>query len=314
MNNPVFNSERERIESALSYVPADERELWVRIGMAVKAELGDDGKELWFEWSRQSDNFNHRAAESVWKSILYSGGITIGTLFAEAKNRGWKNGQTPRRPAEEVARERKKRAELAQREHQKRITDARFAAANARSLLKRARLSPHRYLANKGFPDTYGFVHHGRLLIPLADYDSGIVVGIQSISPDGSKKNIPPGCDISNAVVRIGQQKRERMLWWCEGYATGISIWNALKYLYRFDDCVISCLSDWKLANISKRIGRGVVVADNDSLKSSAGMKAAKRSGLPWCMPPEYGDANDYAMNHGYVALAELLRPYTIIQ
>ncbi|MFV1976004.1 MAG: PriCT-2 domain-containing protein [Candidatus Scalindua sp.] len=33
--------------SALRYIPADERETWVRVGMVLKSELGDSGYSLW---------------------------------------------------------------------------------------------------------------------------------------------------------------------------------------------------------------------------------------------------------------------------
>ncbi len=39
--------ERVRVRAALGCIPADDRALWVRIGMAIKAGLGEDGFELW---------------------------------------------------------------------------------------------------------------------------------------------------------------------------------------------------------------------------------------------------------------------------
>jgi putative DNA primase/helicase len=38
-------------------LPAHDRELWVRVGMAIKSELGEDGFNLWDEWSRAADNY-----------------------------------------------------------------------------------------------------------------------------------------------------------------------------------------------------------------------------------------------------------------
>ena len=37
-------------------------------------------------------SFNARDARDVWKSISQSGGVTIGTLFHEAKANGWRGG------------------------------------------------------------------------------------------------------------------------------------------------------------------------------------------------------------------------------
>ncbi|MBK7352200.1 MAG: PriCT-2 domain-containing protein, partial [Gemmatimonadetes bacterium] len=67
-----------QIESAISYIPAIDRELWVEIGMAVKSELGDSGFDLWDRWSSQADSYNEKSARAVWKSIKPVGGIGIG--------------------------------------------------------------------------------------------------------------------------------------------------------------------------------------------------------------------------------------------
>jgi hypothetical protein len=45
-DNAALN-EQEKIKTALAYVLAHDRELWLRIGMAIKSELGEDGFDLW---------------------------------------------------------------------------------------------------------------------------------------------------------------------------------------------------------------------------------------------------------------------------
>lgn len=82
-----------RISDALSFVPAHDRDTWVRMGMAIKSELGEAGFDLWDQWSRQDDSYNARDARSVWKSIDSNGKITIATLFHEAKANGWQDNQ-----------------------------------------------------------------------------------------------------------------------------------------------------------------------------------------------------------------------------
>ena len=75
-----------RIASALAFIPADHRETWVAMAMAVKSEIGDAGFELWNEWSQTASNYNAQAARSVWRSCRGSG-VTVGTLFHEAKGK-----------------------------------------------------------------------------------------------------------------------------------------------------------------------------------------------------------------------------------
>ena len=92
--------------------------------------------------------------------------------------------------------------------------------------------------------------------------------------------------------------------WYCEGYATGLSIQAALKHLYR-DDRVVVCFS---AANIAAVAGReGLVVADHDA--NGVGERYALKTGLRYWMPPDVGtDANDYHLAHGVKALAGELR------
>jgi primase-like protein len=81
--------ERTRIETALGYIPADNRALWLRIGMAIKSALGEDGFALWDEWSRSSERYREAHSRSAWRSIRAEGGVTLGTLFYEAEKHGY---------------------------------------------------------------------------------------------------------------------------------------------------------------------------------------------------------------------------------
>lgn len=102
---------KEEIRDALDYIPADDREVWVAMGMAVKSELGGDGFSIWDKWSQgAADKYDPKAAAAVWKSIDASGPTGIGTLFHEAKQHGYRprskatvdrstsNGAAPRAP------------------------------------------------------------------------------------------------------------------------------------------------------------------------------------------------------------------------
>ena len=81
----------ERIEAALHAIPADARETWLRMGMAVKSELGEAGFEVWNTWSQSSMAYRANDAHTVWQSIKPEGGVTIATLFHDAKVHGWQD-------------------------------------------------------------------------------------------------------------------------------------------------------------------------------------------------------------------------------
>ena len=95
------------IGEALAYVPADDRETWVRVAMAVKSEVGDAGFDLWDTSSQGADAYDPADARDVWKSVKVNGKTTIGTLFFEAKTHGWRDAGTRPQPTPEELAERR---------------------------------------------------------------------------------------------------------------------------------------------------------------------------------------------------------------
>lgn len=84
--------EEVRIRSALQVIPADDREIWLRIGMALHwTTWGDRARALWDEWSKRSQKFGNSEQETAWNSFVgYAGpAATLGTLFHLAKQNGW---------------------------------------------------------------------------------------------------------------------------------------------------------------------------------------------------------------------------------
>jgi hypothetical protein len=88
MPDDALQPDPERIRAALSCLCADDRDRWVRVGMAIKAALGDAGFDLWDTWSRTSVRYRQADAKRAWRSFRPDGGITLGTLFYEAKQNG----------------------------------------------------------------------------------------------------------------------------------------------------------------------------------------------------------------------------------
>ena len=80
--------EDRRIADALRSIDANDRDVWLQIGMALKDELGDGGRGLWDNWSMASSKYDAKDQDHKWKSFKRQG-ITIGTLFYHAKQSGW---------------------------------------------------------------------------------------------------------------------------------------------------------------------------------------------------------------------------------
>jgi Protein of unknown function (DUF3987)/Primase C terminal 2 (PriCT-2)/RepB DNA-primase from phage plasmid len=99
-----LDSDEGRIANALKHINADDRDLWVQCGMAIKDHLGD-GRQLWDGWSRQSDKYNERDQDRTWKSFKRNG-ISIGTLFYHAQQAGWRDERINHRPPNGAGRDR----------------------------------------------------------------------------------------------------------------------------------------------------------------------------------------------------------------
>lgn len=195
-----------------------------------------------------------------------------------------------------------------QKEDSARIERYQAAAAKAQQMLNQATLGEHNYLHFKGFGLERGFVLDEVLLIPMRALD-GSLAGVQQIkwieADRKYEKKMLAGMRAKGAVYQIGS-KAASETFLCEGYATGLSIVQALRSIGN-KGSVLVCFSDSNLVHVSKQIkGRAFVVADNDA--SGAGQRAAEASGLPWCMSQTVGhDANDDHIKSGILTVAKML-------
>lgn len=280
-------SDFDTIASALSFVPSDDRETWVRMAMGVKSALGDAGFDVWDAWSQGSEKYNARDARSTWASIKAEGRVTVGSLYAEAKRHGWRG--------EETRIERPRAAPPPRKDYGP-------ARRKAKDMVASATWETHPYLVSKGFPEEKGLVMpDDRLVIPMRDAETGEINSVQTITTYGQKKFLAGG-KAKGSVFMIGRGYER---WLCEGHATALSVRAALTSLYR-QATVIVCFSAANLAHVARKVRGQYVVADND--ESGTGERYACKTGLPWWMPPEVGmDANDFHLAYGVRALANEL-------
>lgn len=80
------------LRSALRAIDAEDRDLWVRLGIHLKTvEPEEEGKRLWLEWSATAEKFDAADAERVWESMKPVD-AHYRTVFKEAQeNWGWVN-------------------------------------------------------------------------------------------------------------------------------------------------------------------------------------------------------------------------------
>ena len=294
-----------REASALQFISPVERSTWVQVGMALQAGYGDSARDIWMDWSRQADSFKEADARVVWKSFRGTG-ISLASLFHEAKQAGWRDDGFQKPSAVQIAAQKRAADERASIEGQERIKTAHAAAKKAHWILSQCQSEEHAYLDSKGFSKLKGLVWRPEpdtnlLCIPM--YVNGALAGLQLIDKDGGKKFLS-GQITSKAEFAIsGGINSEH--WWVEGYCSGLSLQACLNALKR--PCRIHIT--FSAQNLQRMAHSGYVVADNDA--SETGLKSAQATGLPYWMPPTVGDdINDVFKREGLFKTSQALRTW----
>jgi hypothetical protein len=82
-----------RLRSALSAIPAFNRDVWLRAGMALHASSWPNGFDLWDAWSRTCpEKYSEADQRKAWDSFggpRKGASITLATVFHLAREHGW---------------------------------------------------------------------------------------------------------------------------------------------------------------------------------------------------------------------------------
>lgn len=238
----------EKIQSALNFVCPDDRETWVRVGMAIKSETAEEGEWLWHDWSKGASSYHEADAKAVWRSIKAGGKIGIGTLFHLAKENGWSWTRPERRlSAADIDAMREASRLKAEAAAAEKAADQAKAAELAAAIWNGAEpATAHPYLIRKrvsahglrvGVWDVVNQetgevrrVSSNALLVPIKDR-TGRIHSLQAILPNrpanGTDKLYLAGGAKAGNFYAIGKPKElnGRKVWLlAEGYATGASL------------------------------------------------------------------------------------------
>lgn len=268
------------IEQALSFIPADDRFVWIRIGMAIKSEVGDEGFDSWDRWSATANSYRAYTAANTWKSFRKSGHVGIGTLFHIAKQYGYKH-TTSNKPASLTPEDVAHRATNCTAEiellasQRKAAADKAMALWNAPASALEATQPPiadHAYLKCKGIQPHGAKVYHGSLTIGGMDCNDALMIpmmlggaisSLQFINCEGQKRFLSGG---EKGGYLIGEIEAGRPICISEGFATGASIHEATGYqvLIAFDaGNLLKMAKEVRAAYPEARI---VLCADDDEL------------------------------------------------
>jgi putative DNA primase/helicase len=304
----------ETIRAALACISPDlPRDEWARVAMALKAELGPSGLDVFDAWSQRSERYNETDTRDTWRSIKAGGGVSIGTLIHIAKAHGFTWSDAPdtartdpaKLKAEADARKARDEAErqALQAKHAKTSKDA----AQAWEMASEQGESP--YLQRKGV-GAHGlrFELGGVLVVPMRD-EAGALWNIQRIAAqrpaDGKDKRFLSGRK-SGLMHWIGQPQGAAVLLFCEGFATGASLFEATGHPV----CV--CFDAGNVPTVAKTVRKlypsalMVFCGDNDQAthartgrnpgaeKADQAAKAVRGvATVPQGLPPEHKDFND---------------------
>lgn len=99
------SSDMDRAAEALQFISPDlDYDEWIAIGQALHTAFGHAGLSIWHAWSAQGSKYKgDKDIQQHWKSFKPDGGITLGSLFHQAMERGYKppSRQDERRTAVE---------------------------------------------------------------------------------------------------------------------------------------------------------------------------------------------------------------------
>jgi hypothetical protein len=169
----------------------------------------------------------------------------------------------------------------------------------------------HPYIEKKRVVPYYAYQYKNCLSLPIHKID-GQIISLQLIYPNGFKRFME---DLSpkDGFVYLGEKITDNdIIWICEGYATGCSIYEAV------GPHVICALSAHNLVSVAKQFRKAypkqkiIICADNDANKEiNTGVleatKAAQESKSSLVIPSIAGDFNDLLCALGIEALQEEL-------
>jgi len=331
----TYETDPARIRAALEFVPASNREVWLRVLMAIKAELGEHGSDVAEEWSQTADSYNARDFRDVWKGIKPGGAVGIGTLFYTARENGWRDDETYVRPTAEQLAERQQAAAQAAALVESQRTAKHLAAAKTASKIwdaAKPAKADHDYLKRKSVqplamlreltatelakiagyaPQSSGELLAGRVLIAPIELN-GQLASLEFIDETGRKSALAGGAKRGGYAplqpMPTGDGQGLTLLIG-EGLATCLSAREATGF------ATFAALSSGNLASVASQLraqmpsARIVVLAD---LVKATGepdphaVQAAQTAGAFLAVPdfgqdrePGQTDFNDLAARHG---------------
>ncbi|MCB1908403.1 MAG: AAA family ATPase [Rhodocyclaceae bacterium] len=301
--------EIERARAALLALDAGaDRESWVRAAMAAKA-AGLDFEDF-HGWSAGAGNYQGEAdCHAVWKSIDAAGGIKAGTLFAMAREAGWR-GDTPVPLHKPHRRARAQEATGRSGFDVDAVWKAAGPADAAHPYIVRKAGNPAGLRVYRGAATLAGQALDGALMVPAWKLD-GTLSTAQFIPAGKGKKLNAPGRPVAGAfmVGKLAPPGEGQTIFVCEGIGQA---WACHQVT---GEAAVVTFGAGRMEAVAREFAdrypaaRTVFVADAGKESHCASAAKALRAAwveMPPGSPPNY-DANDLMHERGADALMALL-------
>lgn len=197
---------------------------------------------------------------------------------------------------------RRRYREMAEESRRRASLERARACKRAEAVLANCRIEQHPYLMRKAILLKAHVSQSGALAVPMYDFRSRELVGLEYILWDAESKSYIKrrikGQQSENAVNWVRNTPGSKIIL-CEGWANALSLGIACDmFCY---STIIACFGAENLARIGARLSpkEAMVYADGDE----KGRNAAKASGLPWFDPGDGLDANDILVSQGALRL-----------
>lgn len=291
-NNYDFSSNLslDNIQTCLSFIDPDiNRDEWVKVGIVLMNELGEQVINIFRSWSEMGASYNSRDFNSTVKSIrknIHRSSLRLGTLIFMASSYGL-NTKTLSKSNAFNPNTKEKRLHDAnlQLEMEKRLNAQKLARYRWENGKQVDLNKLHPYLLRKGITNPVGVKIYKNFLQVPAFNEHNILTTLQSIGENGFK-SILKNSVLTGSSLSIGGNSENRKLpiFLCEGWATGQSIYAATKLSFpeQKGRQVVIAFNCHNLKNIAKIIRNKYsdrtinICADNDAhCKYNAGLLKA---------------------------------------
>ena len=89
-----------KAKEVLQYITPEDYEVWIKAGMILKGEFGDNAYDLWNHWSSKSEKYDPEIMFNKWNSFTGSG-LTIASLVSMAQDGGYEAPKPPKSTPQE---------------------------------------------------------------------------------------------------------------------------------------------------------------------------------------------------------------------